>query len=87
MVNYVVVHQGDVVVPPPSHPTVVLARNRVCLSTMWASIHKSQHMMIQPEKLNIPTLSLYDGKGKKFSLTSKNSLGRFQGGDVIFGYS
>ena len=56
-----------------------------CLRKYHVGENKSSHMMIQPQHLNIPTLRLYAGKGKKFSLTSEKSLGRFQGGDVIPG--
>ena len=56
-----------------------------CLRKYHVGDHKSCHMMIQTEKLIIPTLSLYLGKGKIISLTSEKSLGRFKGGDVIPG--
>ena len=71
-------------------PAASIAPNRrlskkPCLRKYHVGENKSSHMMIQPQHLNIPTLRLYAGKGKKFSLTSEKSLGRFQGGDVIPG--
>ena len=81
----VVDHQGDVVVPVKLRPTVVLASKRPCARKYYVGAGGSHVQMIQPQPMNLPTLRLFAGKGKKFSLTSDKALERFRGGITIPG--
>ena len=58
---------------------------RPCLRKYYTGARKSVSQMIQPAKANIPTLRLFAGKGKQFSLSSEKGLERFKGGDSIPG--
>ena len=61
------------------------ASKRPCLRKYYTGPRKEVSQMIQPVAANIPTLRLWAGKNKKFSLTSQKSLERFKGGDAIPG--
>ena len=61
------------------------ASKRPCLRKYYVGARKSGSQMIQPARLNIPTLCLFVGKGKQFSLSSEKVLERFKGGDAIPG--
>lgn len=58
---------------------------RPCARKYYVGAGGSHVQMIQPQPMNLPTLRLFAGKGKKFSLTSDKALERFQGGNTIPG--